>query len=813
MSHSLPLMRSFRLVAGGVLVLIGLVLYGALLDDLPTLVHDAGDRRENLVELWGSRTIGQTLQAPTTNISGVDLLLQTPKGQRLQGTITLHVRRTPDDQENLRSAAVEAKSLRRSAYTPFRFAPLPTDPGDTLFLALDYPTGTAEKPLLVRVEQPRPDDELLSDYPGGAVTIAGTPAEGDLAFRILARSRLPFGVQVAAGVVLCGTTLLCGGLFPRRSTVVSAVMLGVGLPMIFLLPMLKNLSYLGVGDWDMNTTRFTAANRALLQEQSFPGWNPYLCGGTPLAGFPESRVFSPFVGTVLLGGPVMGFKVNILLHGIFGFLGMLVWLRRGWRTSWLAAFLGAAVVCFSSFVALHLSEGHTRKIAIAWIPWVFYFLQRASSGETGSLRFAAPAGVALALLPLDGSVYLSIYTVVGVVLISALTSLQRRTWAPLRAGIWTLLISGLLAGVHLIPSAASQAVLHPALEAPTAGLPLRSSIDMFLDPNQDPNAVKFSGQTQRWVEYGAYVGIAPVVLAVFGTLAGWRRLWPWAALGAFFFLGAFSPQMQSVLDHVPALGSLRNPQRMAVMVTVVAGLAAAFGLDRILQGLSRSSSQTPALPEAPRAAAWALAVLTALVIGQLIFVNTETLAQTFVIPPPAAADEQFQQGWAPRRDVGTDDSFPFTMANTARNRGSINRCSVAAVRPGNLRLPSPEPGGEVAAEFVDELYTGEAFLLTGTGTATVVSQKTSEVVMTYSTETEATVVINQNYHPGWVVDVAASGSPAERRAAENARGLAATRVSPGRGTLTFTYLPPGLGAGLAASGGGLLLAFWRWKKK
>jgi hypothetical protein len=130
--------------------------------------------------------------------------------------------------------------------------------------------------------------------------------------------------------------------------------------------------------------------------------------------------------------------MNVLLHGALGFLGMLLWLRKGWNLSWLAAFVGAAVVVFSSFMGLHLAAGHSRKVAAAWIPWVLLFVQRACIPENTppesreqrrahrwqSLRFAAPAGGFLALMLLDGSVYLSIYSATFVVLVGILKSLQ-----------------------------------------------------------------------------------------------------------------------------------------------------------------------------------------------------------------------------------------------------------------------------------------------------------------------------------------------------------------------------------------------------
>lgn len=796
---------ALRVIGGIALMLAGVFLYRALLTDLPVFTHEAGDRPENLLPLSGTQTIGQTIASPRTTLSGVELVMHGPQGVRLEGDVLFHLRRSPTDERDLRSAQVDAATLQRGAHTRFLFPPLPVEIGAPLYFFIEYPSGTDQRPLLIRAERPRTDNGSWNDYPRGTVRLAHQPDVGDLGFRLLARERLPFGVQVSAMGALGGLALLAGALARRAAAPATLVTLGVGLPLVFLLPLATNPTFLGVGDWDMNTTIATAAARALLQERTFPGWNPYLCGGTPLAAFPEAPVFSPFFGTVLLGGPVVGFKINIALHGIIGFLGMLYWLRYGFRTSWSAAFLGAATVMFSSFVALQLHEGHSRKIAIAWLPWVLALLQRAT--ETEKVRYAAPAGAALALMALDGSVYLLSYTAFAVALLGGLKSACARRWLPLLAAGITLLVGGLLAGAHLVPAAASQAVLHPSLE-PAAPPPLRALIDVFLDPNQHPNALKFDGQSLRWSEYGAYVGIVPVTLAVLGAVTAWRRLWPLLAVGALFLLGAVSPLVQHALQGVPLLGELRNQQRMVVLVTVAVGIAAALGMERLVRWLAAPPNED----RASRSARAALGVLAALVIGHFIYVNTETFASTFVVPSPPPRATRFRQGWAALRFAGTADSFPFTMENTARNQGSINRCSVAAVRPGALRLPPADHDREIAAEFTDKPYRGEAFLLTGKGTTTVQSQQTSAVSVDYAADTPATIVLNQNYHPGWAVTQGGADVAGQPTDAFPLRGLVATGVGPGRGTLLFTYRPPALGLGLLASAAGLGLALWIWKR-
>lgn len=802
--------RRFLWIGGGVLLIaLGILLYRALLTYLPVTIHKAGDVAENVLPVHAGATVGQTVRPPR-HLSGIDVRLFGPSGQRLAGPVTLHLRRSPSDTEDVRTVAIDTSTFRRDAHTRFLFPPLEVS-DETLYFFLDYPAGTEERPLLVRVERPRPDGEPREDYLDGTAFAGGVPVDGDLAFRLLERGRLPFGVQVVGGVILGGAALLAGGIAGRAQRALPLTVLAVGTPIVFLLPLFKDLTFLGGQDWDMNTTMHTAAFRALVEEQTFPGWNPYLCGGTPLAAFPEAPVFSPFFSTILLGGPVIGAKVSVAIHGIVGFLGMLFWLRRGWRTSWVAAFLGAAMVSFSSFLALHLFAGHTRKIAFAFLPWIVAFLQLAFDDPSPAirrrLRWTVPGGVALALMLLDGSVYLSVYAALFVAIVGVCTSLLRRSWSPLIASVVVNMLGMLLAGVHIIPVLASQSFLTVQLDPATHVPPLRAIIDVFLDPNQQPHGVKFDGQVMEWFEYGAYVGIAAVLLALLGIVKEWRRLLPWLATGAFFLAGAFAPGFQRLLNIVPVVGDLRNPQRMVGMVVLVVGLAAALGLDR-----ARSWLLGPRERNIP--VAGAIATFAVLLIGHLIFVNTNTFATIFTVPPPPSAARAFTQGWAERKLEGTEDSFLFTTANTARNQGSLNRCSVAGiVASTELRLPDSDRDAETPREFRELPYEGEAFLVGGHGSVRVTEQRTSEVIAAYEAgATGAVLALNQNFHPGWTAEIRPADGPPLRPDMSPRNGIVAVELPPGRGEVTLSYDAPLLGTGLLTSAVGTLLASWLWLK-
>lgn len=816
-------------VWGVALFAIGGALAATLVDDIPSFTHTAGERPDNDLPLTSKRTLGQTVRPPAPNLSAVDVRFRGPPGE-LVGDVTLRVRRSPTAAEDLRVTRLTVGKTRRDTPSRFRFSPLETNGEETVFILLEYPTGRQENPLTVRAERPAapPSPDRWVDYPDGSLYDNGVVVEGDLAFTLLTSGRRPFGMQLASAALLAGGSLLLAAAAARWARApltkvrVAGAFVAIGLPVVFFLPLLIHPTFQGGGDWDMNTTLLASAEHALNAERAFPSWNPYLCGGTPLSAFPEAPIFSPFFATVLLGGPVMGYKINILLHGIAGFLGMLVWLRLGFRSSWTASFLGAAVFLFSSFLALHLFAGHSRKIAYAWIPWVLFFFHRALEPRDGSaarhrslsaLRWCAPAAATLALMFLDGSVYLSLYTALAVAVAGCVLALSRRSGQPLVAAALLIALGGGLAGVHVIPSLLSQRQLKPDLRSVTVLPPIRTLVDVFVDPLQEPYAQKFDGQPLPWYEYGAYVGIVPVLLAGAGIVGSPRRLLPWISAAVVPALGAFSQPVQQILITLPVFGSLRTTPRLVALVPIAVAVSAAVGFDRIRDLLVPNTETALG-----RAATTALRLLAAMVIGHLLFVNTETLATTFTVPPPresrSAIDvsRPFQQGWASPRRVGTEDSYPVTFLNTIQNMGSVNRCSVASVKPsGEIRLPPEHAPDGASREFLDVPYSGEAFFTDGSGSVTMVRQQTSRASLRYERARPGVVALNQNYHQGWTATLESAGGGQSPLPVTAWNGLAAVSVPAGSGTVLFAYRTPFLGLSLTVTVLSIAFALALWR--
>jgi len=96
----------------------------------------------------------------------------------------------------------------------------------------------------------------------------------------------------------------------------------IAVAFFYTLPLLKNFSYWGQMDWDQFTFWNAVPRETLLRYHQFPLWNIYANGGNVLLAHPQSPFLSPLYIFVLIFGPVIGLKIEIIVHLIIGLFGI-----------------------------------------------------------------------------------------------------------------------------------------------------------------------------------------------------------------------------------------------------------------------------------------------------------------------------------------------------------------------------------------------------------------------------------------------------------------------------------------------------------
>jgi hypothetical protein len=251
------------------------------------------------------------------------------------------------------------------------------------------------------------------------------------------------------------------------------------------------------------------------------------------------------------------------------------------------------------------------------------------------------------------------------------------------------------------------------------------------------------------------------------------------AVGVLFFVlgfGSFHPEAPWTLLHryAPVFRSQHVPSRFLYTAVLVFALVAAAGIGRFV---ARQRAQWPWLDAA------LAALLIPLAIDIALVAQKPMAAAMWMVPPdriPRAAAFHFEQE-PPFHYKRRDWAGPMYLAMLG-NTGVINCYGAPPFdRKGARPVKAPD-------------YRGEAYVMQPSGgsiPAKVTRWSPNHVeIQVEGAEPGATLVYNMNFDEGW----RSSNGPVI--AHQNA---VATRLSSSAATVTFSYRPPFLGAGVLTS--------------
>lgn len=363
-----------------------------------------------------------------------------------------------------------------------------------------------------------------------------------------------------------------------RPAVVAVALL---LPGAMLAPAWR-LSGLGAGEDDV---LYYLPSRTLLREAILAGQWPFLNPWTgldrPLLADPQTALFYPGTWLFAVFEPLTAYPLSLWLHYSLAFGGTYR-LLRGQRLDRRAASIGALVFAFGGFMLAHRAH-FAMQNAAAWTPWVFHALSRYA--DRGGVNRLATAAAFAALQAFAGHVQIAALTAAG----SATWLVAQRGVEPRAALRWLMVwvcAAGLFA-VQWMPTYAyvrectrGDRGLSDFLENSWNPLSAATLLLPMLFGQRTPNLfdVPWWGPSHQ-CEQLAYVGVAPLVLAVAALRSGWaeRRRWAWAALAAaalLVALGRYAP-LAPLLYWIPGASLLRVPARALLLVDLaLAALAA-----------------------------------------------------------------------------------------------------------------------------------------------------------------------------------------------------------------------------------------------
>jgi hypothetical protein len=342
---------------------------------------------------------------------------------------------------------------------------------------------------------------------------------------------------------------------------------------------------------------------------NLPLWDPAAAAGQ--ATFPDAlnQLFLPPVALLrVLLPPVVAFNVIVVLPFPLAALGAWLFLRGRFEQT--SATLGAVVFAASGAV-VSTSNFPNLSWSIAWLPWLFWALDR--DRAAGSLRSFAVLSGLIALQILSGEpvtmagtlALLSAYVVIG----DASPSSARLRSVARFAG--AVVVAAIVSAVQLVPmvAAAQQSArgqmppdnfwsLHP-LWLFEAVLPHVFGHSYFGYNQQMPWLRPLNSGRDPFF-YSLYVGPIVLLLSLLGTLTGKRR-WSgfWLAvvvLAIVLSFGVYTPVYPLVQQIVPGVRSFRFPVKFF--------LFASFGLAMLVAAAADSLQARPGTRTAP--APWAV---------------------------------------------------------------------------------------------------------------------------------------------------------------------------------------------------------------
>ena len=337
--------------------------------------------------------------------------------------------------------------------------------------------------------------------------------------------------------------------------------------------------------------------QAVRQDGQLPLWRPWIMGGSPYWGNPQSGMFYPPNVVFFLLPAALGFSLLAWFHLIWTGWGMYRLLRQGFALSPWASLLAAMTWMLAPKAFAHLGAGHLGIVyAAAWWPWVI-----AEGVLAWRRRSPTRAALSAAALAMEGLTHpqiaaLTAGTLAITLLYLAWVEHSLTSWRSWRAfWPWVPVLSLLTAPVwwpliRLLPY-----LTRAGATAMYALSPARAILGLFWGQRASPH------------EATVYLGLLPLWLA---PLAWHRdqRKGAWLAL----LLALLGVGLSTVGGSIPWLAPLmRVPARAWFMVVFAGALLAGRGAEAVLLPLSVPGRQR-----------WTRAVLALALTGVLLGIGT-----------------------------------------------------------------------------------------------------------------------------------------------------------------------------------------------
>ncbi len=316
------------------------------------------------------------------------------------------------------------------------------------------------------------------------------------------------------------------------------------------------------------------------KQGQIPLWNPYAFAGTPHGGNYQTAVFSPINILFFILPFVDAWSIMILLQPFLAGVGMYLFLRSLDRSR-TASLIGAIGFMFCGFITTWMAYG-TLGYAALMLPWILWSIAQNFKKNAFISRITLPLFIALSFL--SGHFQISLYVCIASVVFICFEGLQKRNSKEVLRSLLGMCIGvGLAAPQLLLTYHAYIASTRLDSFIRSDVIPWQYLITLF-SPDFYGNPVTRNDWFGHYAEWASYVGIVPLLLAVFAVsrkIKGYIRFFIVAGCFSIFF--AYPTPFNDLLYalKLPAI-STSAASRIIILFSFSLAALSAFGLDELV---------------------------------------------------------------------------------------------------------------------------------------------------------------------------------------------------------------------------------------
>ena len=287
-----------------------------------------------------------------------------------------------------------------------------------------------------------------------------------------------------------------------------------------------------------------------------------------------------------------------------------------------------------AFAPYHFSQslGHVSLASVQWFPLLTLFILKAT--RESKRRNILWIGLTVLLITATRLQFLVLGGVVFAIFVLMDWLVLRRDWTR---GAWARLIVGAAIGLVLsLPIVLPAAQLFTQAESPDTLIADEQTwgqtdlaayfVPMTYHPLFGPIVQPLYENFVKNRAWMPYLGIVPLLLAVWGALRQKRRALPWVVIGLFSFIMALGPflRVNGVDVNLPLpyalfgdkfpLNTLRSPDRYNLMLALAMAPLAAWGVSDLLARVKARAERRQSGALRPRRAVVATGLILSVVI-------------------------------------------------------------------------------------------------------------------------------------------------------------------------------------------------------